>query len=590
MQTLRFSINGQDLDMGKTRVRYSRNNPMFEELGSHTLPFKILRNLHNEAILKSNNAAFVSPINKLDAILHIGPVQLRGELVKQSSNDLYYDCYFTTGNSTFRAKVRNVNMNDLDYTEVIPGSGSVSFTDALTASAYSSYPTYNYTCFPILAPNYYNESPWTYNAMINPWSYHPTNPSLVGFYPSTSRGLDLLYAPTFYLCFVIQKIFDLFGYSIANNDILDNTELKTLVIPNFNTQGKVDTTFRQYDLTFADALPPVSINDFIEFLENEFNLTFFISDISKLVHIKKNTPIIKAAPTKRLELISREQELEDSIDGFTLSYAMDSEDSFSKITAIDDYVLGLTIDNKTDLSSFPAGSYKNKLAKITNNDLYYLSKLTDASTDTWAWEELTKDYFDYKEGQGDFEKHSEANPILTDNDYIYCYYGGGLYEFALFPKVGLSCINSVGLQEYKTFSSLRLLFYRGVVTGGGSFWNPSNVQSVYPLASPDVYRAKGLTSPKRYGREKLSSANQSLKWDGSYGLYETHWKDFLYWYINLRKFATDLYELAFEEIFGINFWEKYQAGDVSVLFRSMEIEFDFGSDAVNPGKCEVYIS
>jgi hypothetical protein len=590
----RLTVSGENLDLGDARISIRRTNPMFEDVGSYSLPFSIPRTKRNEQILKLNNAAIHSGTRSFDAIIYVGPIPIYGELVITDVYESVYETYFTTGNSTFRSKVQNIMLNDLDYTEEIEGSAVLSFTEALTTAAKSSYPTYNYTCFPMMAPDYYDTDVFFRTPLINPWSYNQNYPDQAKFVESGVRSFEHMYAPSFYLCFVIQKIFDLFGYSIENNEIYDDAELRTLVIANVNTLGLTDTTFKQYDLKFSKALPQISISEFISSLEKLFNVTFFISEESKIVNIKKNTPIIKGSPLKKLILLSRALEKENILNGFKLSYTMDPNDSFSRITPIDRYELGLTVDNKTDLTLYDnrASEYPGQLAYVSNNSLYYVSKIVDESADTWEWQVLTQDFFDYIDDQGEYLVETSANPILTDNDYIYDYADGSgdTKEYAIFPRVGITLRDNDGIQEYTTFETLRLLFYRGVINGGGGVFNPDDEYSRYPLASSDVFRAKGLSIPNRYGIEKISSANMSLRWDGTYGLYNSHYKDYMYWYINLRKKATDVYHLSVAEIFQIKFFEKYQADGVSVLFRSMELEIDFANDTVTAGKCEVYIS
>ncbi|MCK5134889.1 MAG: hypothetical protein KAR19_03815 [Bacteroidales bacterium] len=589
MKNIRFVINGSAVDMGNGSMSFQYNNPMFGDVGSHSLPIPVPRNKKNDAVLNTFHPGSIAPTKRFPAQLFIGALPFQGEFVLSSITEKYYEGHFTTGNSTFRDLVTDVKLSDIDYTEEIAGSSTVSFTVALEAAARSSHPTYNYTCFPMLAPNYYDGNPFAYSLIINPWGYHNV-PGLEGFIAYNGRDLGLIYAPSFYLCFVIQKIFDTYGYTIESNDIYDDTEMRTLVIPNFNTLGIVDSTYLQYDLKFADALPPIGINDFITNLEKMLNLTFFVSEKGKTVNIKKNTSIIKSLPEKRLRLLSRELQPEEH-DGFVLNYIMDPDDSHAQITPIDDYELGITVDNKEDLSSYAASNYPNKLAKISNNDLYYLSKLSDAATDTWTWEVLTKDFFKYSEGGKGLEIITEANPILTDNDNLYTYLTSPLYPaHALFPRVEKSSMSSDGSQEYKTFSSLRLLFYRGIVDSGGLITNPGYQVGQYPLASPDVYRPQGLTSPNRYGRTKITSANMSLRWGGTYGLYETNWKDYLYWFQNIKRPAKDYYDMSLQEFISIDFWKKYQAGDLSFLFRSINLEVDFARDTCRIGECEVYLS
>lgn len=587
----RLIIDGSALDMSDAKINLTLKNPMFEEVGSYSLPFTCPRTKRNEAILKLHNPAFHSNDNRIDAVIYIGPVPIYGELVITEVDDYNYETYFTTGNSHFRTKVKEVLLSDLEYTEEIAGNASLSFTEALTDAAESSYPTFNYTCFPMLVPEYHNVEVWDFYKIINRWSAHSSDSSKTKFYAATSYDLTTMFAPSFYLCFVIQKIFDYYGYTIETNEIYADAELRTLVVVNFNTQGIKDDTLRQYDLTFAGALPKIGILEFIEQIENLLNVTFFISEISKIVNIKKNTSIISSIPVKDLKLKSRRMTIENPLNGFQLSYTNEPGDTFSEIKDITGLSISITCDNKEDLASYDAVDYKNKLCRIQNNDLYYLSQLTDSTTETWEWVAYTMDFFSYKDGLGELNIETKANPVLTDNDWVYSYDpSGGAKEHALYPRVDKSLIDSDGNKEYKTFDTLRLLFYRGIVESGGLYSDPDTRDKVYPLASSDVYKALGLTSPWGYGREKIPSANMSLRWGGTYGLYNTHWKDYLYWYINLRKAATDVYELSLAEIFSINFFQKYRADGMSVLFRSMELEIDFVNGDVSAGKCEVYLT
>lgn len=585
MKNIRFVINGTTVDMGNGSMSFQHKNPMFENVGSHSLPIQVPRTKVNDDVLKT-------PTKRFPAQLFIGAMPFQGEFVLSDITDQSYVGHFTTGNSTFRDLVKDVKLTDIDYTEVIPGSSSVSFTDALELAARSSYPTYNYTCFPMLDHDYYNGNNfYDYSIRINPWFYSQSTPVAEGFWANIVYDSRLIYAPSFYLCFVIQKIFAELGYAIENNDIFNDTEMRTLVVANFYAKGGITKTYRQYDLTFSGALPPVGINDFISGLEKMFNLTFFISETGKTVNIKKNTSIIKALPQKILRLVSRKMQFEEH-NGFLLNYTMEPDDPFSEIKPIDNYEVGLTIENKDDLSGYDADDYKNQLAKITNNDFYYLSVLTDDETETWEWEFFTNDLFEYSEGNKGLEIVTIVNTIPTDNDTL-----NDLddplkvkAEHALYPRVEIPGVGLNSLIINKTFSTVRLLFYRGIVDSGGRVNSPTVQYGHYPLASPDVYRPQAQTSPNRYGRTKITTANQSLRWGGTYGLYETNWKDYLYWLQNIKRPAKDYYDMSLQEFIGINFWEKYQAGDLSFLFRSINLEIDFARDTCRVGECDVYLS
>ncbi|MFH0756917.1 MAG: hypothetical protein V2B15_06505 [Bacteroidota bacterium] len=591
MKKLRFEINGVNMEMGSESMSLQLKNPMFEDIGSHSLPIKIPKTPNNDSAIKGFLSGALPSACRYPAKLFFGARQFVGEFVQTKSTRYLSEGYFTTGIATFRDIVSNKMLTDIDYTEEIIGPVDGYFPTKLNEAAAGSYPTYNYTCFPLRTPEFYNPYTVEYQTMMNPWSYKQGDPSYQGFMINYVQR----YAPSFYLCFVISKVFETYGYVIESNAFLDDAELKTLVVTNFNS-GYMAIATRQYDLKFSDAMPHVPIGEFISGLERLFNVTFFINDGSKTVVIKKNGAIVKSASSKKLTLVDRELKQEDPIDGFSLNYTMDPDDSFSSVKTIEGLVIGITVDNKADLDAYLAGSYPNQLAFISNNDLYYISTRNDQEPTGWVWAEYTRDYFGYTEGAGDHEISTDVNTILTDDDVITdLYTEGGGTESAILPKTNVSCINEYGWQQFKSFNTLRLLFYRGIVPSGGvlsgigSVGEPGTQECDYPLASPDVYRAN-QTVDHKFGRIKIPAANQALKWGGPYGLYLTHWKDYLYWFLNIRRAATDYYNLTLEELLGINFWEKYQAGDQSVLFRTINIDLDFERDSIRVGECEVYLS
>lgn len=591
MRTLRFTINSQDIDMSDTKVNYSRTNPLFETVGSYTLPFKFVRNPLNDSIMQSSSASDLVWLQRYNASVFIGPVEIKGEFIRQTTNDQFHEGYFTSGNSTFRDTVKGTKLSDIDYTETID-AGVGTYHDELTLAAASSYPTYNYTCFPMLMPNYYKEGSSAIFGVINLWFYDPLLPQGGKFIDTV--GIDpenkLPFAPSFYLCFVIEKIFSEYGYVINTNELYDDAELRTLVIANYNTVGSEGDGGGDYLLKFENALPVIEINDYIKGLESNLNITFHIDEISKIVNIKKNTNTIKSVPTRVLKLVTRKLDFEDVQDGFTLHMEMDGSDDFAKIEDIVPYTLGITVDSKDDLDlpANAADNYKNQLAFISYNDRYYISSLTDSGAGTWSWLDYTGNYFDYIDAGAQLALNTKANTILMDDYFIFN--SIAVTEFAYFPRIDNTVFDESGKKILKTFDTLRLLFYRGIVDGGGLITDPSTVDSKYPLASSDVYRAQGVAgAPPEFGRVKIPAANQELRWDGAYGLYEKNWKDYLYWFITLRKSATDIYELTLEELFSILMYERYQADDVSIIFRSMEIKLDFNLDVVTVGNCDVYI-
>ena len=92
----------------------------------------------------------------------------------------------------------------------------------------------------------------------------------------------------------------------------------------------------------------------------------------------------------------------------------------------------------------------------------------------------------------------------------------------------------------------------------------------------------------------LLSENHSGQYDfglgDTYGLYNTHWKDYLYWWQSIKRPAKDYYAMSLQELLSVKFWEKYRADGQNFLFRNINLEIDFARDIIRIGECDIYLS
>lgn len=103
---------------------------------------------------------------------------------------------------------------------------------------------------------------------------------------------------------------------------------------------------------------------------------------------------------------------------------------------------------------------------------------------------------------------------------------------------------------------LRLLFYRG--------WQPDSFGNPYPMGSADVYNLNG----------KIEEANRSLYWDGEFGLYEKAWKEWLWWWINIRREVTFRKVMDINDLIKINFSKKYKVNGVAYLLQEVDVTLE----------------
>ena len=164
------------------------------------------------------------------------------------------------------------------------------------------------------------ESELTYNIALNSLiteGYSPTNkfvcaPVVLGDiiandfllenvnnqYKINAIGEVIIMQP--YLLYYIQKLPELLGYNLESNVLLNDNRAKQLYVVNSaNT------------LNYSDALPDVTINEFITFIENYFNVKFICNLSTKNIKIENLTSVVSNA--EKIKLFQ-------AIDSFNLDF------------------------------------------------------------------------------------------------------------------------------------------------------------------------------------------------------------------------------------------------------------------------------
>jgi len=100
-------------------------------------------------------------------------------------------------------------------------------------------------------------------------------------------------------------------------------------------------------------------------------------------------------------------------------------------------------------------------------------------------------------------------------------------------------------------------------------------QKKYPLATNDVYGADTA---------KIPEANLSLKWDGEYGIYNKLAKDFLYWFNNIAKQVTIIFQPSPADLF-FDFSKKIRVNGIDYLVDEIRGEIRDSSISVAEADC-----
>jgi hypothetical protein len=234
-------------------------NPEITNNGEFTLDITLsLLEAKNAIAFGFLNRKNLTTINKsADARMIIDGEVRFGTVVILRNTDVDVSFQFVAGNSelNYNAKFDNRKIWELNWgTE-----SAINFTRAKASiEAVVSERNFNFVCTPVVSGV----------TILNNYMYDQYD-SMSGFI-----GIENIVMQPFIL-YYINKLPELLGYSIAENVLNeDERALRMYLVNSVNS------------LNYGDALPDMSISDFINGIESFFNVTFIINSIDKTVSIK----------------------------------------------------------------------------------------------------------------------------------------------------------------------------------------------------------------------------------------------------------------------------------------------------------------
>jgi len=577
---INIEINNQLLDLyPNTEINYYLTNPMFSDIGNFTLPLKIANNKSNR--IKLNFPGRISNINNniadYEASIQARSLKLRGLLsVKETSNE-EFDAYYTDGIGEFNYLVENKYLTDIsadDYEWDTKNEMDAYLRDTIN----HIYPDRDFVCFPVQNINLFDgtsgEDEWKahYNS-INAWDWTTSN----------FRTAWQYHIPFFYISYIIEKLFNTFGYIMGRNPFRTIAEFRRLIVyfPCFRRINNIsiwNEYYRQEDgkfkINLVNYTSKYPILDFIKGIENAFCCKFFINNTTKVVDIKFWKEILSSGDYEDITGKASEEFTvinDDELNGYNLSYNFDSNDESTSLKDIDNYIRIDDVNSYDDLPSYSSEEDIDHIFELcfvqNENSFYIYYKKTGESI--YDWYKLSEHLYELKSGDGDFEIASEISPLrLMINEGS---------ESVLMPFQELSAINepdypfedmdNIGFfplsdDMYKVLNP-RFLFYRGIFS--------TLSQKQYPFASNHVYY-KNISGDHDYS--KINNANYALSWEGPYGLYESFWKEYLYWYINFRKPVKRYIHWKAEDIQNIDYSKKYRIGNHDYFIKSIPVKIN----------------
>ncbi len=591
-------INGEPVDMAPdARISIEEESPVFDKdviPGGFSFPFDLPVTPRNTRILGHPGriqslvqGGLDLPFQLFNDGLFIGA----GTAIIQKATDRSYSAFLQVATGDFAGKIVGKKLIDVDF----GGSRTWAYKPEYT------FPEDDFALFPIYNSEFMKgtqfEAGWATNkCRLN--SYEE------GLWYDVENSIMAI-SPFPYLAYVVNRIFNYFGFPIDENILATDPDLKQLVIYNNRDASEFTTTVTEVDKTYAgvyetdpfngdyildmngqrilkvfrakvstitrgldtwdlkDFLPDITISDFILAIRNMFNLAFTVTSKGSLL-IRKRKDLVKSGKAVSLDakVIGRPLiTMGATVAGVYLRWTHEENDllfseEFKDIYA-DPLLLKPSVNTMDELEEIVPTINEIRLITTYGQYYQYSGEEVDGVT-TYSWKFFSNDFQDFKIGENPEEFTAKASTLpmihyqrLTGGPFIRCPEAKQL-SASILRSTSLPC-------------SLRLLFYRGMID--------DSLGTSYPYGSSDAFDLNGALLP---------GATLSLKWDGATGLYNQLWKDYLTWW-NTRKVVT--WTIIDPSI--LDFFTVYAIENNHYLLKKRSLSIS--AKGPQPGDCEFYL-
>ena len=235
-------------------MTFNEENPKFTKRGEYSFDITLsLENKINSRIFKHiNRRNNITLMKEADALFLVDERRFYGMAVDIENSDIDVSFQFVSGNSEINFESNEKKIWQLDWGSET-GITYAQALDSITAPSYLK----KYVCAPVKFTNTVSNSPLYGNTTHD-------------FYDIENVVMNP------YLLYYVNKLAELFGYVVSENDLNDDDLAKIMYLPN-----------RVSSLNYADALPDLSVSEFIQHIEELFNVSFNFSSMNRTLSILK---------------------------------------------------------------------------------------------------------------------------------------------------------------------------------------------------------------------------------------------------------------------------------------------------------------
>ena len=237
MYGLEIIVDNTILDLyPDTSIAFEKTNPMFNDIGSHTLNFPIPWTDKNKNLFGFPNRLTTVFTAEKDCICRNGKkILYQGTIIIKSSSDKSGNCFISMDEGDYYYLIKQLLMKDVNYgSDVTLGTTSQEVADYCTAVVPQAYPDVNFNFPCIYNPEFYgtgNEKNADFSSILNTWSLGSEWFLWNDIHEHPTKDNYSALVPFLYLHFIVFKILCHLNFKPLGT-FWTNDDLKKLLVYN----------------------------------------------------------------------------------------------------------------------------------------------------------------------------------------------------------------------------------------------------------------------------------------------------------------------------------------------------------------------
>lgn len=574
---------GSQISFEKTTELWVTGDPTIQ-IGSYSFPLDVPLTDPNRLMLRFPERidAFTSPVEIDNVVLYAGkgmsiglPIFTGRLFVKTPSNVKASIFIVVDGLSRQNEK----KMEDVDM-------GVFNLGPPLELAAVMTYSAenpqyYPFIFFPVLnmtlKNTYFGTDKYTHfsNGVMGLSHINAYYPDwLFDLEMDVEKKNNSILVPFLRLEYILDKIVTAMGYTLVNEWMEDNDELKQICIFNNKSINDLDEAYK-WKIRYNEHVPTrMLITEFLKAVCKYAFLGIFVDHASKTIILRPYKTVLLTAPRHDwTDRVAEDYELEQDNDvPNSIGFDVDNTDEYFSNNFVSSYPLladGAVIADYWEAGGFP---YDHSLidgyyhVKRDNSIMRYDPSRTLFEEQWSRWSHRFKYILIGGKGKS---WNSKCIPMWSDSVRPAVF---GTFVYSI-PRVDIPLniklkFDDEIVEQNAELSSIRLMIYRGFRDYQGG------VSGTYPYANATAYDP--ATEDEAF--------NHSLHYDGDKGMYNLYGKEWMHFMKN-KKIVKRYLKLTIQDILNHKEYDKIRIGNMNYFVKSMRINVT--SSGLGLTECEL---